>query len=258
MAINISGLLGQAQASASARTKAYNEGLKSLQEIVDLYATGGEAQSAGEKVLSAGKKKSLSGVAQRMVSSGLSNTSFAPGYDLAYEAEVGTPFRLGMMEQAANAKQNLASYRLNRPDATSQMLPIYQLAASMQAQQDQMRYMRQQQQPKQSATPYQQPRASSTPQYSSVPGYTSSGSSGLSGLEALRSRYAKLASGSDNTSTQAATTSPYYQQYANTLQKTQGSNVVRATASEYSTVSDRLQKMYPQMYGTGSSKYWGG
>jgi hypothetical protein len=103
-----------------ANEQRYMQGLSVLEQAVERYKPGGQFGEGAIAQYEIGKSQALSQGMQHMVSSGLSNTTVAAGMPLAYEQEVGTPFRLQLedlrMSKLTDAEMRKAEFIQNRQD----------------------------------------------------------------------------------------------------------------------------------------------
>jgi hypothetical protein len=114
-------------------TYQYNPGLdpayKQMQAVAGQYAPGGKIEKAmtkaQESALQQGKRKSISNMAQQLVSAGLANTTNLPSAELGYEAEVMAPARTQLSaqlaQQYANMLMQMAQYTGQRETGAEQM-----------------------------------------------------------------------------------------------------------------------------------------
>jgi hypothetical protein len=95
----------------SANELRYQQGMDILGKAVQRYQPGGDFGKGAMAQYEQGKTQAMAGGMQSLVNAGLSNTTVAAGLPLAYEQEVGTPFRLqledmrmGNLTEAEQAK----------------------------------------------------------------------------------------------------------------------------------------------------------
>jgi hypothetical protein len=118
------GILGQYEKSYEEARKAnelrYQQGLGILDKAIERYQPGGGFGEGAMSLYEQGKTQALASGMQNLVSSGLSNTTIAGGLPLAYEQEVGTPFRLQLedmrMQNLTGAEQAKAGFIEGRYD----------------------------------------------------------------------------------------------------------------------------------------------
>jgi hypothetical protein len=122
------------QDAMAANEKRYREGLALLDKAIDRYQPGGEFGRGAMAQFEQGKTQALAQGMQGLVSSGLSGTTVATGLPLAYEQEVGTPFRLQLedmrMQNLTQAEMAKTGFIERRTDA----YPDPNLMANLQTQ----------------------------------------------------------------------------------------------------------------------------
>ena len=120
----------------SANEQRYKQGMDLLDQAIQRYQPGGSFGAGAMAQYEQGKTQAMSSGQQNLISSGLSNTTIGATLPLAYEQEVGTPFRLQLedlrmknLTEAERAKTGFIESRQDPyPDIGSMMQ--YQAEAS--------------------------------------------------------------------------------------------------------------------------------
>jgi hypothetical protein len=94
MASNLSQYEDAYQKAYKANEAIKQQGLTILDAAIERYQPGGQFGKGAMAEYEMGKEKSLATGMQSLIGAGLSNTTVAAGMPLAYEQEVGTPFKL--------------------------------------------------------------------------------------------------------------------------------------------------------------------
>ena len=121
----------------AANEKRYQEGLTLLDQSIARYQPGGQFGQGAMAQYEQGKTQALATGTQSMVNSGLSNTTVAAALPLAYEQEVGTPFRLQLedmrmqnLTQAEMAKTGFIERRTDSYPDPNMMAQLQMQASS--------------------------------------------------------------------------------------------------------------------------------
>jgi hypothetical protein len=99
-----------------ANEQRYQQGMGILDQAIQRYQPGGSFGAGAMAQYEQGKTQAMAQGMQSLVNSGLSNTTMAAGMPLAYEQEVGTPFRLQLNDMRM---QNLTDAEKNKTDFIS-------------------------------------------------------------------------------------------------------------------------------------------
>lgn len=108
------------QEARAANEQRYSQGIGILDQAIERYSPGGTFGAGAQAQYDIGKRQSMASGQQALVNSGLSNTTVAAGLPLAYEQEVGTPFRLQLndmrMKNLTSAEQAKTDFIEKRED----------------------------------------------------------------------------------------------------------------------------------------------
>lgn len=116
----------------AANEQRYQEGMGILDQAISRYQPGGGFGQGAMAQYEQGKQQGLASGMQNLVGSGLSNTTIAGTLPLAYEQEVGTPFRLQLedmrMQNLTQAERAKTGFIEGRQDTYPDFGMFAQLA----------------------------------------------------------------------------------------------------------------------------------